>query len=210
MAKGKMTALEHTLLWDAFRNGSQEAYAEMYELFAVDLYRYGYNLVKNKELVEDCLHELFLHLHTKRDTLGATNNIQFYMYRSLRRRLTDAVTKQNKFDTNEYVFDNAEFTILPYETFLIEEQTLERQKQLVITELNKLPKRQKEILYLVYMKGLSYQEASEVMDITMKSVYNSINIALTTLRGYLRESFLREGLMLWVLIVFNYFFKILR
>jgi RNA polymerase sigma factor (sigma-70 family) len=205
MAKDKMTATEHTLLWDAFRNGSEAAYAEMYELFAVDLYRYGYNLVKNKELVEDCLHELFLHLHNKRETLGATNNIQFYMYRALRRRLTDAVTKQSKFDTNDYVFDSADFAILPFETALIEEQTLERQKQLVVTELNKLPKRQKEILYLVYMKGLSYQEASEVMDITMKSVYNSINVALTTLRGYLRESFLREGLMVWLSIVINYF-----
>lgn len=205
MAKDKMTALEHTLLWDAFRNGSQAAYAEMYELFAVDLYRYGYNLVKNKELVEDCLHELFLHFYNKRETLGPTDNIRFYMYRALRRRLTDAATKQSKFDTSDYVFDNADFAILPHETFLIEEQTLERQKQLVITELNKLPKRQKEILYLVYMKGLSYQEASEVMDITMKSVYNSINIALTTLRGYLRDSFLREGLMVWLSIVFNYF-----
>jgi DNA-directed RNA polymerase specialized sigma24 family protein len=91
MAKDKMTATEHTLLWDAFRNGSEAAYAEMYELFAVDLYRYGYNLVKNKELVEDCLHELFLHLHNKRETLGATNNIQFYMYRALRRRLTRTI-----------------------------------------------------------------------------------------------------------------------
>ena len=69
------------------------------------------------------------------------------MYRALRRRLTDAVTKLSKFDTGEYVFDHADFLIQPYESQLIEEQNLKRQKHLVIIELNKLPKRQKEILY---------------------------------------------------------------
>ena len=147
MAKDKLSTVEHIALWNNFLNGSKEAYSEIYELFAADLYRYGYNLVKNKEMVEDCLHELFLHVYNHRQKLGPTNNIRFYMYRALRRRLTDAVTKLSKFDTGEYVFDHADFLIQPYESQLIEEQNLKRQKHLVIIELNKLPKRQKEILY---------------------------------------------------------------
>lgn len=204
----KLTPTEHALLWDDFRNGGKEAFSQLYELFAGDLYRYGYNLVRNKQLVEDCLHELFLHIYNQRTQLGPTNNIRFYLYRALRRRLTDSLTKLNKLDSSEYVFDNAEFTVEPYENELIEEQTLNRQKQLVIAELNKLPKRQKEILYLVYMNGLTYQQASEVMDITMKSVYNTINVALTTLRGYLHETFRQEGLLLLFLAMFYYFSKI--
>lgn len=206
MAKDNLTPTEHAALWDNFRSGNKEAFSQLYELFAADLYRYGYNLVRNKQLVEDCLHELFLHLYKQQSTLGATNNIRFYMYRALRRRLTDSLTKLNKFDSDDYIFDNAEFLIQPYESELIEEEIADKQKQLVIAELNKLPKRQKEILYLVYMKGFTYQQASEAMDITMKSVYNTINIALTTLRGYLQETFKREGLLL-ILLVFHYFFK---
>ncbi len=53
--------------------------------------------------------------------------------------------------------------------------------------IERLPKRQKEILYLVYMKGLSYPQAAEVMDITLKSVYNTVNVALTTLRRRYRH-----------------------
>ena len=52
MAKDKLIAIEHIVLWNNFLNGSKEAYSEIYELFAADLYRYGYNLVKNKEMVE--------------------------------------------------------------------------------------------------------------------------------------------------------------
>lgn len=207
MIKDRLTPAQHTALWDDFRGGSQEAFSQLYELFAADLYRYGYNLVRNKQLVEDCLHELYLHLHAKRSQLGPTDNIRFYLYRSLRRRLTDALTKLNKFDSDDYAFDNAEFLIQPYENDLIEQQTLERRKQIVVAELNKLPKRQKEILYLVYMKGLTYQQAADVMEITMKSVYNTINVALTTLRNYIKETMLREGLFVGILLLalFSYF-----
>lgn len=204
--KDKLTPAEHTALWDNFRDGGKEAFTQLYELFAADLYRYGYNLVRNKQLVEDCLHELFLHLHNQQKKLGATDNIRFYLYRSLRRRLTDNITKLNKFNSEDYVFDNAEFMIEPYESQVIEEQTLARQKQIVIAELNRLPKRQKEVLYLVYMKGFTYQEAAEAMDITMKSVYNSVNVALNTLRGYLEETFKKQGLLI-ILPFFQYFFQ---
>lgn len=188
----QLTATQHTQLWDTFRSGDRAAFSQLYEWFSADLYRYGYNLIRNRQLVEDCLHELFLHLHENRARLGPTNNIRFYLYRALRRRLLDTVTRLNKLDSDAYLFDNATFLIQPYEQSLVEEQFMEQQKLLVIAQLNKLPKRQKEILYLVYMKGLSYQQAAEVMDITMKSVYNTINVALTTLRTYGRASFEQE------------------
>ena len=194
-----LTPAEHTLLWNDFRNGSRDAFSKLYEFFSADLYRYGYNLIRNRQLVEDCLHELFLHLHENRQRLGPTDNIRFYLYRALRRRLLDTVGRLNKLDSDDYLFDSAEFLIQPYEQTLVEEQLIEQQKLLVIAQLNKLPKRQKEILYLVYMKGLTYQQAAEVMDITMKSVYNTINVALTTLRAYVRGSF-EQGGAFWSLV----------
>lgn len=184
-----LTADEHVTLWDTFRQGNRDAFSRLYELFATDLYRYGYNLVRNRQVVEDCLHELFLHLHENRQRLGPTDNILFYLYRALRRRLLDTVARLNKLDSGTAIFDNADFSVQPYESQLIDEQTIDWQKKVVIKQLNRLPKRQKEVLYLVYMKGLTYQQTAAVMDITLKSAYNSVNVALTTLRGHVHESF---------------------
>lgn len=83
--------------------------------------------------MEDCLHELYLHLHESRARLGATDNIRFYLYRALRRRLLDTVGRLNKLDSDDYLFDGAEFQIQPYEQTLVEEQLVEQQKLLVIT-----------------------------------------------------------------------------
>lgn len=205
-----LTPSEHVHLWDSFRNGDPSSFAALYDLFAADLYRYGYNLVRNKPLVEDCLHELYLHLHESRARLGATDNIRFYLYRALRRRLLDTVGRLNKLDSDDYLFDGAEFQIQSYEQTLVEEQLVEQQKLLVITQLNRLPKRQKEILYLVYMKELTYQQTAEVMDISIKTVYNTVNVALVTLRTYVRTSF-NEGGAFWSLTggLLIYFTKIL-
>jgi RNA polymerase sigma-70 factor (ECF subfamily) len=205
----RLTAAEHSHLWDAFRRGSQESFAQLYELFVSDLYRYGYNLIRNKQVVEDCLHELFLHIYENRQRLGSTDNIRFYLYRALRRRLLDTVTKLTKFDSDDYLFDGVEFLVQSYEHELVEAQLLDQQKRLVLLELDKLPKRQKEILYLVYMKGLTYQQAAEVMNITMKSVYNTIHVALTALRTHLPDSFQQGGALLSILgTLFTYFIKI--
>ena len=211
MKKNQLSTTENIVLWDEFRhsNLNNDAFRKLYELFVDDLYRYGYNLVRNKELIEDCLHELYLHLYNHRTQLGATDNIRFYLYKALRRRITDNLKKLNKFDSEDYIFDNVDFLIQSHESQLINEELHDRKKQLVIIELNKLPKRQKEILYLIYMKGLTYIQASEVMEITMKSVYNTVNIAIATLRNYLRESFKREGLLCLLLVIFDHCNKIL-
>ena len=201
MTRDKLTPQEHKSLWDEFRCGSQEAFSRLYDLFSADLYRYGYNLVRNKQLVEDCLHELFLHIYNNRHKIGPTDNIRFYMYRALRRRLTDSLARLNKLDSEEYIFDRAEFLIQSYETELVDQEAVDRQKVVVIAELNRLPKRQKEILYLVFMKELSYQQASEVMNITMKSVYNTIHVALSALRISVTERLNREGIFINVTVV---------
>ncbi|WP_159474999.1 RNA polymerase sigma factor [Dyadobacter sp. 3J3] len=196
MIRDKLTPQEHRSLWDEFRSGSQDAFSRLYELFSADLYRYGYNLVRNRQLVEDCLHELFLHIYNNRHKIGTTDNIRFYLYRALRRRLTDASARLNKLDSEDYIFDRAEFLIQSYETELVEQQVVDRQKEVVVAELNRLPKRQKEILYLVFMKELSYQQAAEVMNITMKSVYNTIHVALSALRISVIERLNREGIFI--------------
>lgn len=190
---------QHCSLWDAFRNGDRVAFSQLYDYFATDLYRYGYNLVRNRQVVEDCLHELYLHLHESRQRLGPTDNIQFYLYRALRRRLLDTVAKLNKFNSDEYEFDHADFQVMPFENQWVEEELVAHQNRLLVNELNRLPKRQKEVLYLVYMKKLSHQQTAEVMGLAIKSVYNTLNVALTTMRVQVRQSF-EQGGVVWGLL----------
>jgi len=48
--------------------------------------------------------------------------------------------------------------------------------------LNKLPKRQKEAIYLKYYSGLKTTEISEIMNINYQSVVNTLHKAINNLK----------------------------
>ena len=77
-----------------------------------------------------------------------------------------------------YYFD-VEFSI---EHHLIREQTLRETATKFSDALNKLPKREKEIIYLRFYQNLEISEIVEVMEINSQSVYNLLHKALSHLR----------------------------
>lgn len=176
-------------LWNAFRRGDEQAFAHLYQKFSPILYSYGYHLCRNRDLAEDCMHDLFVHLHQHRARLGETDNIKFYLYRSLRRRIADKAQVNSRLVFDEAPEARPEFELeMPAEAGLIHEQNTQEQKKKIECLLNKLPKRQKEALYLMYYESMSYPEVAQVMGLEIKSVYNLIYNALVSLRSHIRES----------------------
>lgn len=51
-----------TTLWNAFRLGDKNAYAEIYELYFDSLYSYGKRFIADQTQVEDAIQELFITL----------------------------------------------------------------------------------------------------------------------------------------------------
>ncbi len=56
--------------------------------------------------------------------------------------------------------------------------------EMILRALNKLPPRQKEIIYLKIYKGLNYEEISEVMSINYQVVRNLLCQALKTFKKF--------------------------
>ncbi len=199
MEISKMSSEEHTALWDRFRAGNQEAFSSIYELFAPDLYRYGYNLIRDKPLIEDALQDLFLNLYNQKSRLGPTTNIRFYLYRAFRNRLIDLIQNSRKYNREVELENNQSFVLETGEYEWMEEEFVDWQKALMMKELNNLPKRQREILYLVYIQGMSYEETAKIMEITPKTVLNGVKVALSTLQKYVLPVFKRNGVMAFLL-----------
>ena len=176
-------------LWNAFRQDDKGAFAYLYSKFSPVLYRYGYHLCRNRDQTEDCMQDLFVHLYQHRSHLGETNSIKFYLYRSLRRRIAEKSHANSRWVSDEEVTVRPEFELdMPAEAGLIDEQTAREHKQKLDYLLNRLPKRQKEALYLMYFDELSYPDIAQVMGLEIKSVYNLIYNALVSLRGYIRDT----------------------
>lgn len=167
-------------LWDDFLGGSKSAYAYLYQKYAPVLYNYGYKIAQNRELTEDCLQDLFLTILETRERLGRTDSIKFYLMRALRREIVRKLTNEQRFDHEP---DALNFTIeFYYEPTWLDRQISTEQSTLLLRELNNLPARQKEALFLKFFDNLSYEEIAGVMGIEQTSVYKIVYKGIASLQ----------------------------
>ena len=167
--------------WQQFCAGDKNAFGEITEASYVALYHYGTRFTADRDLIKDCLQDLFLELWEKRASLAYIGAIKPYLFQSLRNNLVRRVRKQSFFSDlqdTEPLDD-----ISPESDWIINETdalTASRMKRAI----DSLPKRQKEALYLKYYENLSYEEIANVMGLNRQAVANYLQYGLQKLREY--------------------------
>lgn len=169
---------EDQQLWDAFRNGCENSYALIYQSYFYSLYSYGLKICSEREVVKDCIQDLFIYIWKNREKLTTTNSIKYYLYKSLKRRLIDSFKFQQKhFDLTG--FELSLESVCSEENNIIMMQTSEAQKKRVLLALEKLTVRQKESLILKFYENLPSEEIGRRMSISVEGVYNLVSKALS-------------------------------
>ena len=178
---------EDFALWNQFLEGDEKAYLYIYKLYAQDMYSYGMLFTTNSELVKDCLHDVFIKIHRNRKKLSQVDNIRLYLLKAMKNYLFDVFDKKKELfhnDTIEPVF-SPEYTI---EDKIIRQEELHYQSRKIRQMLESLTPRQKEVLYYIYMKNLTYDEIGEIMQMNYQSVLNLIQRSIKKLRETFAES----------------------
>jgi RNA polymerase sigma factor (sigma-70 family) len=177
---------QNDVLWNAFREGDQDAFRQIYRLYAKELLSYGYKVTPDVQLIEDSIHDLFIELWQSRTNLSETDSIKFYLYRSLRNKITRVQSQDllHRSGDVERIGDGPdEFSI---EKHLIE---LEGQEHL-LRQLRKsyelLSPRQKQALDLRFTHHFSNEEIAQIMGVNYQSACKFIYSALKVLRETVR------------------------
>ena len=108
--------------WLRFISGDSDAFSDLYDQYADVLYAFGMRYSTDRDLVKDCIHDLFIDLHGYRKNLAQEVNVKFYLLKSLRRKLHLAHRKSSmlrfdRWDTEDSLAINAF-------TFSIEQQLI--------------------------------------------------------------------------------------
>jgi RNA polymerase sigma factor (sigma-70 family) len=180
---------DDTELWDDFRRGQTYALTHIYHLYVDRLYRYGKKFSKDDELVKDIIQDLFFDLIRRRDNLGATDNIYFYLIKAFRRRIAlnlNGEKRQNRTDqTYEMPQANIVYSI---EQEFIEKEELTNKEELIRKALAELSPKQREILYYRFTCEFEYEQICEIMSMKYDSARKMVFRALKTLREQLTET----------------------
>lgn len=155
----------------------------MYQKYARILYNYGYKITPDRDLVEDCLQDLFLNILESRERLSHTTSIKFYLMRSLRRDIVRKLNADQRTVGSRIDDDDVLFTVdFHYEPSWLDSQISKERAEALLCELNYLPARQKEAIFLKFFDNLSYEEIAGIMGIETTSAYKVIYKAIAALQ----------------------------
>lgn len=169
--------------WDAFRQGNESAFIFIYEVYFEVLFGYGFSIVPDENLVKDSLQDLFIQLRERREKLGPTDSIKFYLFKSLKRRLLKEISKWpgNK-DSLDAIPADFQFT-LSYEAQLIDRQLTAEKIHQLNEAIAQLSRRQREIIYYSFFEGFNYVQIQDIMGLeSHQSARNLMYKALKELR----------------------------
>jgi RNA polymerase sigma factor (sigma-70 family) len=191
----------HAGLWKQTIAGDGKAYDQLVRLFYQPLFQYGCRYSRNKELIKDCIQDVFLEVWQKRQQIDSEIPPKPYLMASLRRRIHRVVLADRQLIGSDDLFRedlfDVEFSV--EEAFIREEATLQT-AQRCLHLLKTLPKRQQEVMYLKYFQDLSRDEIAEVMKSAPQSVSNLIQLALKWLKSYVNSE------VSWLLLLLFSFF----
>lgn len=194
--KPDIHTLSDSLLWKRFLEGDSSAYTQIYNRTVQDLFRFGLLYTSDKELIKDCIHDVFVKIHMNRAKLAPTDNIAAYLTVALKNTLFNALKKTTdslSFDEigeREETVDESPST--PETIYINNEQ--EKQVQATVhTMMSVLTDRQREIIYYRYIKEMSIDEISKVTDMNNQSVSNSIQRALGRIQGLISRENKRDN-----------------
>lgn len=175
-------------IWVEFKSGSEKALELMYHCHIRALFNYGIKIVKDEDLVEDCIQEMFIDLWKRRAHLGNTRFIKFYLLKALKRKIIRKISKTKKILAKSDIKEDYAFEVVfSCESKLIREELNHEQKEQINRALTALTKRQREAIYLKFYNHLSYEQIALVMNIDKSAVYTLIFKSVNKLRKYLQK-----------------------
>ncbi|NIG56384.1 RNA polymerase sigma factor [Chitinophaga sp. Cy-1792] len=183
--------LDEKDLWIRFKSGDKSAFTQIYRGHTALLLQYGIRFCDDQEKLKDLIHDLFIELWNTRNQLSDTDNIRFYLCKSLKYKLIRA----------NYNYRNAAGKIHQYaqtlesagneltaEDRIIDAEITGSRADLLDKAIRRLSRRQQEIITLRFYMNFTNAEIADIMQMKYQSVSNLLYSALTRIKETLESS----------------------
>ena len=180
--KGILKNLSDQQLWLEFLNGSDSSFAQIYSRFFSLLFNYGIKIDSNRQLINDCIQDLFIDIWNSRSRLSEVEWLKTYLIKSLRRRILKESNKESFLYSGSINEDYDFQVVLSHDMQLIREEDIVLQNDRLKQALSELTYRQREAIFLKFYERLTYEQIADVMAITVKATYKIMARAIEVLR----------------------------
>ena len=156
----------------------ESAFNQLYKLNVVKLYQFAFSFVKEKEIAEEIVNDVFLKVWVDRKKLDTVRNLAVYLYVAVKNA---SLNYLNRISSKRISFMSAYEQ--SFELFVVEpnpEQLLIGKEMKISIEqaVNQLPPRCRVIFKMLKEDNLSANEVAQILDISNKTVFAQLSIAI--------------------------------
>jgi len=172
---------ELIVLWEHTRNGEEKAFALLHKSLYPGLFIYAMKMVKDDDLADDLLQDLFIKFWQNRLRIGSLTNVKSYFYRSTRSMVLNHIKSTQLKEAKLEAMPEPDLEFSKEELMLSQEFNAEL-KDLMVVALNKLPAKQREVIHMRFYENMEYNQIAEITGIRYQSVVNHVYRAVQLLR----------------------------
>ena len=177
---------EDVLLWDSLRKGNDIAFSTLYKKYVQSLFNYGMHIHPNRDLIKDCIQELFIKFWEKRESLGSIEKVSFYLFRSFKNLLFHKIEISSKKSPLTQDLMDQMAPELPVENFYINSEMVDQRIIRLKKAVLLLTDRQREVILLRFFQGFEAKEIAEIMNLSIPGVHNLLSLTIKSLRGKIK------------------------
>ena len=181
MNQGQTKSVSDQELIDLIRSGNRMAFNLLYDKFWEELFYYAFNVLNDRSLAEDVLHDVFTNLWVKRESLEISS-LKSYLLVAVRNKSISQLSKVTFTAIDEVIIDG--LSSAPDGENQLNEEDL---RAVIESAAASLPERCKEIFLMSRFKELSNSEIAEYYNISVRTVENQISLALKHIRRSVRD-----------------------
>lgn len=160
-------------------NGSEKAFAALYDHYWESLFNYVVGVIQDKDDAMDIVQDTFITLWKQRSSLNGVKSLNAYVHAIARhksfRHIRDNIQKRDYLLSLVDYFINHEESP---ENLLISKEV----QDLIDAEIDLLPPKMREVFLLSREEQLSYKEIADKLNISDRTVRNQISNSLRVLR----------------------------
>lgn len=174
--------------WESVLAGDTNALRIIHEHLYPSLHHYAKSMLKDEELADDAIQDIFIKAWTQRQKIGKLQHVKAFFFTMLRRHNLNQLRSLKTRLVHLGLFTAAQNDIeFSPEEIVVRSEAAFENKSRIGQLLNELPKRQKEVIYLKYFEELDYKDIAMIMKINYQSVVNLAFKALQYLKSAIQK-----------------------